>query len=103
MYIAWNCNSCPGLGCSNCISWLGNARNQSGPALAPGAGGAEVEALRQRFIRFGYGLAPHGPYDLALEDVVAAFQRHWRQARVSGIADAETRALLTHLLDRLSD
>ena len=29
-------------------------------------------------------------YDVTLPGVIAAFQRHWRAARVDGIADAET-------------
>ena len=46
--------------------------------------------------RFGY--APPG--DLAPEEIVKAFQRRFRPARVDGLADRETRALLAGLLDR---
>ena len=47
--------------------------------------------------RFGY--AP--PRDVLPEDIVAAFQRRFRPARVDGVADEETRALLSDLLDQV--
>lgn len=45
---------------------------------------------------FGYGFDPPG-----LESATMAFQRHWRPARVDGVADAETRGRLAFLLRRL--
>jgi N-acetylmuramoyl-L-alanine amidase len=35
------------------------------------------------------------------EDIVAAFQRRFRPAKVDGIADPETRALLGDLLEQV--
>jgi N-acetylmuramoyl-L-alanine amidase len=46
----------------------------------------------------GYDLPPSGVYDEETACVVRAFQRHWRQARVDGAADGETRARLMALL-----
>ena len=46
--------------------------------------------------RFGY--AP--PDALAPDEIIKAFQRRFRPARVDGLADRETRALLAGLLDR---
>jgi N-acetylmuramoyl-L-alanine amidase len=57
-----------------------------------------VRALQAMFARFGFGLDLTGVYDQRTEDVVAAFQRHWRQARVDGIADGETIATLRALM-----
>ena len=37
---------------------------------------------------YGYGIAPSGDYDAATQEIVAAFQRHFRPARVDGLADA---------------
>jgi N-acetylmuramoyl-L-alanine amidase len=37
-------------------------------------------------------------FDAATATTVRAFQRHWRQDRVDGIADGETRARLIALL-----
>ena len=48
--------------------------------------------------RLGYGLKASGDYDADVETAVRAFQRHWRPARVDGVADGETRARLTALL-----
>jgi N-acetylmuramoyl-L-alanine amidase len=38
--------------------------------------------------------------DLPLREIVATFQRRFRPAKVDGVADAETRALIAGLLDR---
>ena len=46
------------------------------------------------------GLLAHFGYDrdARLEKTVAAFQRHFRPSRVDGMADAETRAMLSGLI-----
>lgn len=69
--------------------------------LAPGASGAAVINLQLALAGFGYGVEGTGLYDPVTEAVVAAFQRHFRQREVDGVADAETQSLLHHLLDRL--
>src|SRR5437868_2456739 len=48
--------------------------------------------------RYGYGIAASGTFDAAMGDVVVAFQRHFRPARVDGIADHSTIATLARLL-----
>jgi N-acetylmuramoyl-L-alanine amidase len=74
------------------------------PPAAPGAPlgvgdeGTGVFALQAGLTRLGYDSAPSGRYDAATATVVTAFQRHWRPARVDGVADGETRARLVHLL-----
>ena len=55
-------------------------------------------ALQAGFTRLGYDLPPSGKFDEATQQVVTAFQRHWRQAKVDGVADGETRAQLIALL-----
>jgi N-acetylmuramoyl-L-alanine amidase len=69
-----------------------------GQPVAEGEESAAVFALQAGFTRLGYDLPPSGQFDAATKDVVTAFQRHWRQARVDGIADGETRAQLIALL-----
>lgn len=71
------------------------------PGLRPGATGAEVEELQHRLMRYGYEIAVTGRYDDATEVVVRAFQRHFRPARVDGMADVSTRATLAALLASL--
>ena len=50
------------------------------------------------FAMLGYGVAVDGVFDERLEAVVAAFQRHWRQEKVDGVADASTITTLRDLL-----
>jgi N-acetylmuramoyl-L-alanine amidase len=69
-----------------------------GQPVAEGEESAAVFALQAGFTRLGYDLPLSGQFDAATKDVVTAFQRHWRQARVDGIADGETRAQLIALL-----
>ena len=47
---------------------------------------------------YGYGIDITGRYDVATTEVVTAFQRHFRPARVDGIADRSTVATLQRLL-----
>ena len=46
--------------------------------------------------RFGYGMPPD--VDWPLDDVIAAFQRHFRPSCINGIPDAECAAILAALL-----
>jgi N-acetylmuramoyl-L-alanine amidase len=69
-----------------------------GAPVGEGEEGAAVFALQAGLTRLGYDLPPTGQYDAATAAVVRAFQRHWRQDRVDGIADGETRARLIGLL-----
>ena len=71
-------------------------------ALASGASGAAVIDLQLALDAFGYQVQGTGVCDPATEAAVTAFQRHWRQARVDGVADPETLSLLHHLLARVS-
>jgi N-acetylmuramoyl-L-alanine amidase len=69
-----------------------------GPALRPGEHGAAVASLQTALARYGYGVATTGAYDEATEAAVTAFQRHFRPARVDGIADRSTLKTLADLL-----
>lgn len=69
-----------------------------GPPLGLGDEGLGVIVLRAGLHRLGYGLMPGGDYDEATQQTVTAFQRHWRQERVDGIADGQTRATLMGVL-----
>ncbi|HYB08768.1 MAG TPA: N-acetylmuramoyl-L-alanine amidase [Alphaproteobacteria bacterium] len=69
--------------------------------LGPGASGPAVTNLQLALSGFGYGVEGTGLYDPTTEAVVTAFQRHFRQRCVDGVADPETVSLLHHLLGRL--
>ncbi|MER9230963.1 N-acetylmuramoyl-L-alanine amidase [Mesorhizobium sp. M0622] len=69
-----------------------------GAVLKPGDTGAEVEALQSMLVLYGYGVEITGAFDRQTEIVVAAFQRHFRQRLVDGVADGSTIRTLERLL-----
>ncbi len=69
-----------------------------GGFLQVGDEGIGVVVLRAGLHRLGYALQPGGTYDEETAATVKAFQRHWRQSRVDGVADGETRATLMGVL-----
>jgi N-acetylmuramoyl-L-alanine amidase len=78
--------------------WVAPAPIVEGPFLAVGDCGENVSMLQMKLADYGYGLALSGNFDAATRDVVAAFQRHFRQARIDGVADSSTVMTLTDLL-----
>ena len=70
-----------------------------GPSLMPGDRGDTVAELQFRLASYGYGLEVLGVYDAKTEAVVRAFQRHFRPARIDGVADVSTVATLNRLLE----
>lgn len=72
-----------------------------GRFLAPGDAGQPVEALQAMFAVYGYDQPVTGLYDARTQAVVTAFQRHFRPARVDGIADASTIKTLRDLIATL--
>jgi N-acetylmuramoyl-L-alanine amidase len=62
----------------------------------PLAGEASAARVTDMLIQYGYGVSPE--VDVPLETVVAAFQRHFRPAKIDGIADHETVARLAALV-----
>jgi N-acetylmuramoyl-L-alanine amidase len=73
--------------------------NVDGPMLMMGDRGESVSRLQRVFAGYGYGIAETGHYDETTRDVVTAFQRHFRQARVDGIVDASTLLTLRALIE----
>lgn len=67
-------------------------------AVKPGAA-PDPQRFAQQLVRFGYGLPPAA--DASLETVITAFQRHFRPAKIDGVADEECAALLQWLVDCL--
>jgi N-acetylmuramoyl-L-alanine amidase len=81
--------------------WVQPAPVRGDRALRLGEQGAAVSALQALLACYGYGIAPSGVFDECTAAVVAAFQRHFRPARVDGIADESTLATLQALIDAL--
>lgn len=84
--------------------WPGRAPEpEPGDDLAAGDEGAGVAVWQSHLAAFGYGVPGHGRYDDATRAAVTAFQRHFRPGHVDGAADAETRGVLTRLLNMFGD
>ncbi len=78
--------------------WAPPAPISGGRFLSPGERGQPVEALQAMLALYGYPCPQNGLYDRETEAVVAAFQRHFRPARVDGVADASTISTLRDLI-----
>ncbi len=74
---------------------------QGGRFLAPGDRGEPVEAFQSMLSLYGYGLEINGLFDEETRIAVEAFQRHFRPARVDGVADRSTIETLHRLLGAL--
>jgi N-acetylmuramoyl-L-alanine amidase len=72
-----------------------------GPCFARDAEGPPVQALQAMLGLYGYALPVTGVFDEATETVVRAFQRHFRPARVDGVADFSTIKTLRDLIAAL--
>lgn len=73
-----------------------------GKSVNPDDQGEAVLRLQHSLRSYGYGIDETGTYDDATRDVVTAFQRHFRQARVDGIADESTLLTLRALVETRS-
>ena len=78
--------------------WLEPSAITATQVLKPGDAGEKVAALQAALIEYGYGLEQTDRYDATTKDVVTAFQRHFRPARIDGIVDTSTQETLRRLL-----
>jgi N-acetylmuramoyl-L-alanine amidase len=78
--------------------WVTPAPVGGNAGLGPGDEGEAVTKLQQDLAAYGYGVEITSTYGRGLENVVEAFQRHFRPERVDGRADASTRDTLIRLL-----
>jgi len=78
--------------------WVEPTAIVAGPELDPGDRSGVIRDLQGWLSDFGYDVAPTGEYDEGTQVVVSAFQRHYRPARVDGIADHSTIDTLKRLL-----
>jgi N-acetylmuramoyl-L-alanine amidase len=81
--------------------WVEPSDVRSGRFFQRGDHGQPIEALQAMLALYGYGVDVTGEFDEATSAVVRAFQRHFRPARVDGIADASTVETLHRLLGAL--
>src|SRR3954452_17484137 len=81
--------------------WVQPAPIVRGEALKLGSVSNDVAGLQMALARYGYNIPTHGKFDGPTMEVVTAFQRHFRPARVDGIADHSTISTLHALLTSL--
>jgi N-acetylmuramoyl-L-alanine amidase len=70
-----------------------------GPGLKLGETSDGVRRLQRQLRAYGYGIEETGSYGEQTQIVVTAFQRHFRQERVDGVADASTLLTLRALTE----
>ena len=81
--------------------WVTPSRlSDKGPTFALGDESDDVRGLQMALADFGYGAEVTGKFDEATRDVVTAFQRHFRPARIDGVADGSTLRTLHKLLQQ---
>ena len=78
--------------------WVQPAPIVRGETMKLGTEGDDVGHLQQALARYGYAIPINGKYDGTTMEVVTAFQRHFRPARVDGVADHSTLTTLQALL-----
>ena len=71
------------------------------PGMGVGVAGPLVADVQLLLARYGFGIDATGLIDGRTEQVVAAFQRHFRQARVDGRIDQSTITTLQRLIAAL--
>lgn len=81
--------------------WVKASEASGGRFFAEGDSGEPVEALQAMFALYGYGLEVTGIFDGQTGKVVRAFQQHFRQEKVDGVADAGTIETLYSLIRAL--
>jgi N-acetylmuramoyl-L-alanine amidase len=70
---------------------------QGGPIFVLGENDPAITEIQSRLAKFGYDVQVTGSYDGPTRDVIAAFQRHFRPAKVDGVADTSTIATIRSL------
>ncbi|WFR99485.1 N-acetylmuramoyl-L-alanine amidase [Rhizobium tumorigenes] len=81
--------------------WVNPSPISGGRFFQMGDSGQPVEALQSMLSLYGYGTEINGDFSAAMVGDVEAFQRHFRQERVDGIADFSTIDTLHRLLRAL--
>ncbi len=73
--------------------WLDNVKIEAVAPLEEGSRDKAVEPLQKALAAFGYQITADGHYGAQTAAIITAFQRHFRPAKIDGVADAETQSL----------
>ena len=81
--------------------WVTPSRmSERTPKFVFGDKSEDVRRLQAALADFGYGVPLNGTFDEVTRDVVTAFQRHFRPAKVDGVADRSTLRTLQKLMEK---
>jgi N-acetylmuramoyl-L-alanine amidase len=83
--------------------WVEADATGSGRFFHLGDRGKPIEALQSMLALYGYHIEISGEYDVMTAACITAFQRHFRQEKVDGVADGATISTLYKLLASLPD
>ncbi len=83
--------------------WVEPEPIQGDEGLDLGCEGRDVILLQTLLSDYGYGIVVSGEYDQCTKNAVSAFQAHWRQKSVNGIADFSTIRTLEKLSINIDD
>lgn len=81
--------------------WVNSPQKVKGGFLQMGDSGEPVAALQAMLALYGYGVEISGNFDQKTHDCIYAFQQHFRQSVVDGVADGETISVLNELIRKL--
>ena len=79
--------------------WTQPAPLTQGPRFEIGDSGDAVRSFQAALQDYGYGVPTHGEFDVHTQDVVLAFQRHFRPEQCDGSMDSSTLKTLGKLLE----
>ena len=79
--------------------WIEPVPIVPGLAFMVGDTGDLIASFQHHLAEYGYRVPVNGEFDDITRDVVAAFQRHFRPARVDGVVDSSTLMTLQSLID----
>jgi N-acetylmuramoyl-L-alanine amidase len=74
--------------------WVDNVKTEDVPPLSLESEDKAVAPLQKALAALGYLINVDGVYGPQTQTVITAFQRHFRPAKIDGIADAETQTLV---------
>jgi N-acetylmuramoyl-L-alanine amidase len=94
----WDALHAAGIG-----HWVTPEPVRGGRFVSLGDEGGPVAAFQELLKLYGYGVETNGVFDEATRFATVAFQRHFRQERVDGVADVSTVATLHRLLKALPE
>jgi N-acetylmuramoyl-L-alanine amidase len=78
--------------------WVKPVPIMPGPDFTLGDRGEIIQLFQQQLAAYGYFVPVNGAFDVATQDAVMAFQRHFRASQVDGVMDSSTMMTLNALI-----